>query len=100
MEEILKRSEVSTSFVELAWMSKEQRQSWNLLEPRSFDVYKNAAILMMAILGYSEIYTEISNIDIETIESNDCREMLGDDRDANSVLAMMWKGVRFFCKDG
>ena len=44
---------------------------------------------MMAILGYSEIDTEISNIDIEFIESNDCREMLGDDRDANNVLAMM-----------
>jgi len=60
-----------------------------LLEPGSFDVYKNAAMLMMAILGYLKIDTEISNIGIETIESNDCREMLEDDRDANSVLAMM-----------
>jgi len=60
-----------------------------LLEPGSFDIYKNAAMLMMAILGYLKIDTEISNIGIETIESNDCREMLEDDRDANSVLAMM-----------
>ena len=81
-------------------MSKEQRQSWNLLGPGSFDVYKNAAMLMMAILGHWEIDIEISNIGIEIMESNDCREMLGDDRDANSVLAMMWEGVRFFCKDG
>jgi len=58
-----------------------------LLEPRSFDVRKNAATPMIAMLGHLKLDTEILDIGMETAESNDCREMSRSDRDANSVLA-------------
>jgi len=70
-------------------MSKEQRQSSKLLEPRSFDVHKNAAALIIAMLGCLELDIEVSDIGMETMESDECRGMSGKDGDANSVLAMM-----------
>ena len=70
-------------------MSEEQRQSSKLLEPRSFDVRKNAAAPMIAMLDCSELDTEVSDAGMETIESNDCREESKKDRDANGVLAAM-----------
>ena len=63
-EEILERSGVSASFAELAWMSEEQKQSWNLLKPRSFYVCRNAVALIIAMLSYSEIDTEVSEIQV------------------------------------
>ena len=42
-------------------MSKEQRQSLKLWEPRSFDAYKNAAAPMIVMLGCLELDTEISD---------------------------------------
>jgi len=39
------------------------------------------------MLGHSEIDTEISDAGMEIVESNDCREVSRDDRDANGVLA-------------
>jgi len=41
---------------------------------------------MIVMLDGSEIDTEISDTGIETADSDDCREMLRDNRDANSVL--------------
>jgi len=67
-------------------MSKKQRQSSKLLEPKSFDAHKNATAPMIAMLGHSDIDTEVSDTDIETVESDDCREMSRNDRDANGVL--------------
>jgi len=58
-----------------------------LWEPGSFDVYKNAAALMIAMLDHSELDMEVSDAGIETAESDDCRGMSGKDKDANSVLA-------------
>ena len=58
-----------------------------MLEPRSFDVYKNTIAPMIVILGYLEVNIEVSDIGIETMESNDCREIIRnnkDDRDVNS----------------
>ena len=81
----------------MAWMSKEWRQSWNLLEPRIFDIYKNTTAPMIAILDCSEIDIEVS--DMKTMETNDCIEVSEDDRDANGMLAVMWEGARFSCKD-
>ena len=69
-------------------MSEEQRQSLKLLEPRSFDAHKNAAAPMMAMLGCSDLDTEVSDAGMETVESDDCRGMSRKNRDANSVLAM------------
>ena len=99
LEGTLERSGASVSFVELAWISEEWRQGPKLLEPRSFDVYKNAAVPMIAMLSYSELDMKILDVDIETIGSDDCRGMFRKDRDANGVLAVMWEGARFFHKD-
>jgi len=43
---------------------------------------------------------EVSDAGIETAESNDCREMLRSDGDANGILATMQEGARFSHKDG
>jgi len=44
---------------------------------------------MIAMLGHLELDMEVSDTDIETMESNDCREMSRKDGDANGMLAMM-----------
>jgi len=52
------------------------------------------------MLGCSELDMEVSDTSIETMKSNDYREISRKNRDTNSMLAMTWKEVRFFCKDG
>ena len=69
-------------------------------EPRSFNACKNTAAPMIAMLGRSELDTEVSDAGMETMESNDYRGVSKKDRDTNGVLAMMQEGVRFSCKDG
>ena len=80
-------------------MSEERRQSSKLWKPRSFDAHKNA-VPMIAMIGHSELDTEVSDAGMETAESNDCRGVSKKDRDANGVLAIMQEGARFSCKDG
>jgi len=63
-------------------------------------VHKNAIAQMIAMLGHLELDTEVSDVGMETAESNNCREMFRRDRDANGVLAAMQEEVRFSCKDG
>jgi len=58
------------------------------LEPRSFDTHKKAAVPIIAMLGHSELDMEISDADMETTESNDCREVSRRDEDTNGVLAL------------
>ena len=70
-------------------MSKEQRQSLKLWEPKSFDACKNAAAPMIMMLGHSELDMEVSDADMETTESDDCREVSKKNRDANGVLNAM-----------
>ena len=48
---------------------------------------KNAAAPMIATLGHSELDMEVSDAGMETMESNDCREMSRSDKDANGMLA-------------
>ena len=55
---------------------------------------------MIAMLGYPELDTEVSDAGMETAESNDYRGVSKKDRDTNGVLAVIWEGVRFSCKDG
>ena len=69
-------------------------------EPGSFDARKNAAALIIAILGHPELDTEVSDAGMETVESDDCRGVSKKDGDANGMLATTWEGVRFSCKDG
>ena len=68
-------------------MSKERRQSSKLWELRSFDVRKNAAAPIIAMLDCSELDTEVSDTGVETTESDDCRGVSKKDGDANGVLA-------------
>ena len=69
-------------------MSKEQRQSLKLWKPRSFDACKNAAALMIIMLGCLELDMEVSDASIETVESDDCRGVSKKDGDTNGVLAV------------
>ncbi len=39
------------------------------------------------MLSHLEVNIEVSDVSIKTIESNDCKEILGDNRDANDMLA-------------
>ena len=71
-----------------------------MLKLRSFDVCKNATAPIIAMLGCSEINTEVSDAGMETMKSDDCREMSKNDKDANGVLAAMQEEARFSCKDG
>ena len=54
---------------------------------------------MIAILDYSEVDTEVSSVDMESVEFDNCREVLGDDGDTNRILAVMQERARFFYKD-
>jgi len=51
------------------------------------------------MLGCSKIDTKILGPSMETMESNSYREVSGDNRDVNEVLATMQERARFFCKD-
>jgi len=51
------------------------------------------------MLGHLELDMKVSDANIETTESDDCRGISGKNRDANGVLATTQEGVRFFCKD-
>ena len=55
---------------------------------------------MIVILDHLELDMEVSDAGMETTESDDCREVSKKDGDVNSVLAAIWEGVRFSCKDG
>ena len=99
LEETLERLEVSVSFVELAWMSKKWKKSWNLLKSGSFNICRNTIVPMIAILGCSEIDKKVLDVGIETVESDNCKEVLENNRDANSILAVILKRARFSYKD-
>ena len=58
------------------------------MKPRSFDICKKVAAPMIVMLGCSELDTEVSDAGIETMESNNCREVSKKDGDANGMLAM------------
>jgi len=54
---------------------------------------------MITILDHLELDTEISDANMETVESDDCREVSRKDRDVNGILAVMQEEARFSCKD-
>ena len=70
-----------------------------MLEPGSFDMHKNTIVSMIVMLDCSEVDMEVSDTGTETVESSGCREVSGDDGDANGVLAATQERVRFSCKD-
>ena len=55
---------------------------------------------MIAMLGHSELDTEVSDAGMKTMVSGDCRGLSKKDGDANGVLAATREGARFSCKDG
>jgi len=63
-------------------------------------VHKNTAAPIIVMLGCLEIDTEVSDPSMETVESDDCRGMSGNNRNTNGVLAAMQERVRFSYKDG
>ena len=71
-----------------------------MLEFRSFDVCKNTVVIIIVMLNCSEINIKISDTSMKTTDSDDYREILGDDEHTNGVLAMTQERVRFSCKDG
>jgi len=70
-------------------MSKEQRKSSKLLELRNFDACKNVTTPMIVMLYHLKMDTEVSDADMETAKSNDCRDLSEINRDTNGILAMM-----------
>jgi len=72
-------------------MSKEQRQSSKLWEPRSFDACKNAAAPMIAMLGRPELDTEVSDAGMETAKSNNCRRVSNARR--SEIFLQRWTEV-------
>ena len=59
----------------------------------------NTIAPMIVILGCLKVDIEISDVGVGTTESNGCREVSGNNRDTNRVLAVMQEGARFFYKD-
>ena len=62
-------------------------------------MYINATALMMAMLDYSEINIEVSDVGIKTVKSDNCKEVLKDDEDANGMLVIIQERARFSHKD-
>jgi len=52
-------------------------------------VCKNAAAPIIVMLGQLELDTEVSDVGVKTMESDDCRGMSRKDRDVNGVLDTM-----------
>ena len=55
---------------------------------------------MIAMLGCSELDTEVLDTGMKIVGSDDCREVSRKDRDTNGVLAIIQEEARFFHKDG
>ena len=60
-----------------------------MIKSGSFNTCKNAVTLIIMMLDCSELDMEVSDTDMETTESDDCRGMSRKDGDSNGVLAMM-----------
>jgi len=57
-----------------------------LLELGSFDMHMNTTAPM---LGHSEVDMEVSDTGMETTESDNYREISGDNGDVNGILTMI-----------
>jgi len=60
-----------------------------LLKSGSLNTHKNAAVPIIVMLGHSKVNTEVSDTDVGTTESDNYKELSGDDGDANNVLAII-----------
>ena len=54
---------------------------------------------MIVMLGCLELDTEVSDTGMETVETDDCREISRNNGDINGRLAATWEEARFSYKD-
>jgi len=59
----------------------------------------NAIVSIIAMLDCLEIDMKVLNTGMKSTEFDDYKEILGDNRDTNSILAVIQEKVRFSCKD-
>ena len=62
-------------------------------------MYKNTTVPMIVMLDHLEVDMKVLDVNMETTESNSCRVMLGNNRDTNSMLAIIQERARFSHKD-
>ena len=62
-------------------------------------MHKNAAALIIAMLGHSKLDMEVSDAGMRTAESNNCKGMSRSNENTNGVLAITQEGARFSHKD-
>ena len=62
-------------------------------------MHKNAAALIIAMLGHLELDMEVSDAGMRTAESNNCKGMSRSNENTNGVLAITQEGARFSHKD-
>ena len=55
---------------------------------------------MITMLGCLELDTEVSDVGMKPMESDDCREMSRKNEDTNGMLAVIQKEAIFSHKDG
>ena len=70
-----------------------------MLESGSCNDCKNAAVPIIVMLDCLKIDMKVLDTDMKTADSDDCRKMSKDNRNANDVLAVMQERARFSCKD-
>jgi len=70
-----------------------------LLKSGSFDVYKNTVVPIIVMLDHLKLDMKILDAGMETMGSDDWREVSEDDRYANSMLATIQEKARFFHKN-
>jgi len=59
----------------------------------------NAIVSIIAMLDCLEIDIKVLNTGMKSTEFDDYKEILEDDRDINSILAIIQEKARFSCKD-
>ena len=58
-----------------------------MLDSKNFDICRNVTVLIITMLDYLKMDMEVSDTSMETTGTNNCRELLGDDKNTNSILA-------------
>ena len=70
-----------------------------MLEPKSFDIWRKAEILIIVILSCLKVDIEVLNVSIKIIEFSKCKVLLEIDRVTNEILAITYSRTWFFYKD-
>ena len=57
---------------------------------------KNAIVLMITMLGCSEVNIKILNANMKTVEFDNCREISENNRNTNNILVIIQEKAKFF----